>query len=249
MIDSNENVSSVNETTEDTTSVSVPEVEVVAGDESSSQKLKSNSSEINFQALRDKTDKIKRERDDYARIIMDYEKKIADQKKSTVSEDEEINLSDDEFVEGKHLSKVGKKIKRLEKQLKNYEAKTDNMATENRLKSQYSDFDSVVCKENIEILKNSHPEIANTLATSPDLYSAGVTAYTFIKNMGIGKPDAYEKDKERAHINSSKPRTLTSISPQQGDSPLSHANAFANGLTDDLKKKLLREMEDCRKSF
>lgn len=36
------------------------------------------------------------------------------------------------------------------------------------------------------------------------------------------------------------------LSPQQGDSPLSKANAFANGLTEDLKKQLQKEMFEAR---
>jgi hypothetical protein len=56
-------------------------------------------------------------------------------------------------------------------------------------------------------------------------------------------------DKLRAQKNAAKPKPLASVNPQQGDSPLSKANAFANGLTDDLKKQLRKEMEDARRSI
>ena len=38
------------------------------------------------------------------------------------------------------------------------------------------------------------------------------------------------------------------MSPQQGDSPLSRANAFANGLTPELRVQLIKEMEEARKN-
>ena len=42
--------------------------------------------------------------------------------------------------------------------------------------------------------------------------------------------------------------TVTSVSPQEGAAgPLSKANAFADGLTPDLKKQLYQEMIDARK--
>ena len=56
-----------------------------------------------------------------------------------------------------------------------------------------------------------------------------------------------QNDKAKAVINAQKPRPLTSISPQQGDSPLSKANAFANGLTPELQAQLLKEMKQSMK--
>ena len=64
--------------------------------------------------------------------------------------------------------------------------------------------------------------------------------------MGIYREDNYSKDRDKAQSNASKPKPLASVSPQQGDSPLSRANAFANGLTDELKSQLRKEMEQAR---
>ena len=58
-----------------------------------------------------------------------------------------------------------------------------------------------------------------------------------------------EADKRKAQENSAKPRPMASVSPQQGESPLSHANAFANGLTPELQKQLWKEMQDAKKGF
>ena len=67
-----------------------------------------------------------------------------------------------------------------------------------------------------------------------------------IKQMGVYKEDKFSQDRARAEVNAGKPRPLTSMSPQQGDGPLSKANAFDNGLTDELKESLLKEMNDAR---
>lgn len=69
-----------------------------------------------------------------------------------------------------------------------------------------------------------------------------------IKNLGIVPQEVPNTEQERVNKNMAKPRPLISASPQQGDSPLSHANAFANGLTDDLKKQLWKEMDQIRRN-
>jgi hypothetical protein len=117
-----------------------------------------------------------------------------------------------------------------------------------RLKSQYSDFDKVVSEDNVKMLKDLYPEIAQTLISNSDIYSKGVSAYTLLKNLGIHKDIISSEEKDAVERNKSKPRPLTSISPQQGDSPLSRANVFANGLTEDLKIQLRKEMEEARRN-
>jgi hypothetical protein len=136
----------------------------------------------------------------------------------------------------------------LEDQIKQYQQQSQLQTTEARLKAQYPDFDSVVSRENVELLKDRHPEIAYTLQQGQDLYATGVSAYTLIKKLGIQQEQTYEVDKQLAQRNAAKPRPLTSVAPQQGDSPLSRANAFANGLTDELKIQLRKEMAEAMKN-
>lgn len=200
-----------------------------------------------WKILREKAQKAEKERDEAIR----YAKEIEARTKASPEipeEDYSVNVEEDSLVEGKHLSKVNKHIKKLEEQLKSYQQQTAMNATESKLKSQYPDFDTVVCKENLESLRYAYPEIANTINSSTDLYSKAVSAYTMIKKLGITNEDIYAEDKALAQKNASKPKPLASVSPQQGDSPLSKANAFANGkITDDLKKQLWREMNEIRK--
>jgi hypothetical protein len=150
-------------------------------------------------------------------------------------------LGADDIVEGKHLSHYEKKIKNLER-------KFDEQNAELRLKSQFNDFDSVVNLENIQLLRATYPEIAATISNSQSgTYDKAVSAYTMIKKLGINSEIPYNESVDKAAANSLKPRSVASVSPQRGDSPLSRANAFSNGLTDELKTALWKEMNEARK--
>jgi len=143
-----------------------------------------------------------------------------------------------------------KRIKNIEQELAQYKLQMARETVKTQLKAQYSDWDNVFNAENLAKLEVLHPEVHHTLSMSNDLYRSGVSAYTMIKKLGIIEPeDVYAADKALAQRNASKPKSLASISPQQGDSPLSKANAFANGLTDDLKKQMLKEMNDARRGY
>ena len=69
-----------------------------------------------------------------------------------------------------------------------------------------------------------------------------------VKQYGLDTPKPnYDAEKAIAQRNAAKPKPLASVSPQQGSSPMSQANAFANGMTKDLKAQLLKEMRDAQK--
>lgn len=200
--------------------------------------------ERNFRTLRENAVRYQRERDEaMARLAAIEEAKQA----QNPEEDNSINLNPDDIVEGKHISKVSNEIKKLKAELNNYKNQSYVATTEIRLKTEFPDFDAVVTKENIETLKAMDPELAETIAANPNIYSKAKVTYNQIKRMGIVN-NAYDADKAKAASNLAKPRPLASVNPQQGDSPLSKANAFANGLTDDLKKELWRDMQEAMKN-
>ena len=122
------------------------------------------------------------------------------------------------------------------------------VTAETRLKALYPDFDKVVSESNVESLARDYPEIMETIrASGGDLYNKGAAAYKIIRNMGIYQEDKYVQAKDRIQNNTYRPRPSNSVSPQQGNSPLDHANAFANGLTPELQKQLWKEMQDSEK--
>jgi|RhiMetdeSRZDD1v2_1073273.scaffolds.fasta_scaffold02819_26 hypothetical protein len=196
-----------------------------------------------WKTLREKAERAERRAAELERAL------LAQQESESEDEDLELKVDDDSLVEGKHLSKVSKKIQNLEKQIRQYEQQSSLSATEVRLKQKYPDFDAIVSVDNLENLRSSHPEIAHTIDSSTDLYSKAVTAYTMIKRLGISpQDDPFKQEKEIAQRNAAKPKSLASISPQQGDSPLSKANAFANGeFNEDMKARLWKEMQQYRK--
>jgi hypothetical protein len=221
------------------------EVESQQAPASQEEEQSKSNAQQNFKQLREKSERIARERDEAIARLREYESRIKSQSPTQASdvESDEISMAPDELAEGKHISKVQKQLNKLKEEVR-------VATTEAKLKAQYPDFDSVVTKDNVQALRDAYPEIAHTLNSSPDLYSTAVSAYTLIKKLGLNsQASAYDQEKQIVHANAAKPRPLASVSPQQGDSPLSRANAFANGLTEELKVQLRREMEESRRNM
>jgi hypothetical protein len=203
--------------------------------------------EKNLRILRERAERIERERDEALNRLQQIENR--NKPVEPQEDDLAINIGADDLAEGKHLNKMATKIKKLEEQIKNYQYQSTTLTAEARLKAEHPDFDKVVSKENIEILKESYPELAMTLQESSNLYTKAKSAYTLIKKLGIHTDENYDKERELVQKNAAKPKPLAAVSPQQGDSPLSRANAFANGLTPELKEQLYKEMLEARKGY
>jgi len=181
---------------------------------------KADDSDRNITRLREDKKRLERERDDMYRRVQEFEAS------------KQRELAPDDIAEGKDLKRLEDKIERT--------------FTELRLKAQYPDFDEVVNSETIASLRDLYPDIAAALHATPDTEAKGSSVYKIIKKMGIYREDTFKNEKEQAVNNATKPRPLTSVSPQQGESPLARANAFANGLTDELREQLRKEMYQAR---
>jgi hypothetical protein len=237
------------EHTQDTT-IPMPEGEVEDGSLPSPKEESQPESPqaVNMRNMREAKLKAERERDELIERVSAIEEANKARQAPKPEPVEDFSIAPDDLVEGKHLSRYDKKIKELEGQLKNYQQQSTAATVEAKLHAQYPDFDKIVTKENVDMLSSVHPEIAQTISSSPDLYSKAVSAYTLIKKLGIHPENTYDSERARAQENAAKPRPLASVSAQQGAGPLSKANAFAGGLTDDLKKQLHREMVDAIKA-
>lgn len=200
---------------------------------------KKEQEERNFATLRQLKERAERERDEALRLLQ--EKKPSSSSK--------LSIGTDELAEGKHLQTLQEEIERLRSEMSDYKQYSSTATAEARLKATYSDIDKVVSKENLEILSVQEPELYASIMANGDFYGKGAAAYKAIKKFGIHTDDVYETDRARVQENSNKPRPTNSISPQKGDSPLSHANAFANGLTPELRAQLYKEMMAYRKDF
>ena len=210
--------------------------------------------EENFRAIREAKERAERERD----ILLDKMIEMQKSQKSNQqqqepqqeeSDDFDFSVEDDALLEGKHAKKIVAQMKKMQEKLKNYQDYSYQSSVEAKIKSQFPDFEDVVSEENVSVLNQDFPELAASLRDTSDIYNKAAAAYKVIKGMGIYKDrNEFMKDRDKAVKNSQKPRPVASVNPQQGDSPLSKANAFANGLTPELQKQLREEMYRARKN-
>lgn len=194
----------------------------------------------NFRYLRQQNETLQKERDEYYRVL----KNIEAQQKQTP--EEVNNLGPDDLVEWKHVQRELNKVK---EELTTYKQQSYQYSAESRLKAQYPDFDRVVNDASIAALREQYPELAQSLNSNPDVYSKASAVYTLVKKFNLAPSDESLLERARIQENSKKPRPLSSISPQQGETPLSKANAFANGLTNELRAQLLKEMQEAKKKL
>lgn len=155
--------------------------------------------------------------------------------------EEEPAYGDEDFVEGRHLRKELDSMKRKQQE---FEMRQKEAVESEQLKRKYSDFSKVMTDANADRLKELDPETFMTIASSTaSHYHRSVAAYKRIKELGIFVEDTHEQGRAAAEANVNKPRPTNSVSPQSSDSPLTMANAFSSGLTDELKGQLWKEMQ------
>src|SRR5258708_578383 len=192
-----------------------------------------------------------RERDGMMKRVYAYEKGVKTKVEKTVETEEDylatLGIEADALAEGKHLKPLMKELRSLKNELNQYKQQTQQETMESRLKTRFPDFDKVVSQGNLEMLRSANPELAEAILSTPDQFKQATLAYQMVKQYGIYQEDNFVQDKVLAQRNAAKPKPLASVSPQQGESPMSKANAFANGLTSDLKAQLLREMNQYKK--
>ena len=125
----------------------------------------------------------------------------------------------------------------------------ENATVEDRLNLKFQDFNQVVTRENIELLKETEPELARSLAHNSDLYEQGIAAYKLLKRLGIGEQEVAKepvREKQKALANSQKPVSVNAVTKS---SAIGNAHMFENGLTKELKKSLHDEMVKSIKGF
>ncbi len=203
---------------------------------------------MNYRMMREAKERAERERDEALRFAASFQKQTPVQKDEDEDYLEGLGIDNDGLAEGKHLRQVLKEVRDLKKELNSYKKSSTMDTVEVKLKSQYPDLDKVLTTENINQLSSMNPDLAEMINNTPDMYKRAKLAYDMVKQFGIYKDKSYDEDKVIAQKNASKPRPLSSVSPQQGDTPLSKANAFANGsLSKEIKNQHYREMIEAMK--
>lgn len=220
------------------------------------EEVKETPNQKNIRSLRekaDRTERAERERDEMMKRLYAYEQGVKPQVEKPVETEEDylasLGIDSDSLAEGKHLKPLMKELRSLKNELNQYKKQTQQETMESRLKTRFPDFDKVVSQGNLEMLRNANPELAEAILSTPDQFKQATLAYQMVKQYGIYQEDNFVQEKVLAQRNAAKPKPLASVSPQQGESPMSKANAFANGLTSDLKAQLLKEMNQFKKGF
>lgn len=207
------------------------------------QQKKGPTLEENIARMRERYEQLQRENETMRNHIEQQQKQQQSKK------EEEWDISDDDLIEGKHLRKIAQKSKSEMEQIKKEIEAQRILLAEARLKTTMPDYDDVVNDKNVKILIERYPRYAEIIKNiNHDTYEQGSTAYNLIKDLGISRAKEFEGDHAKAQENLGKPRPVSTIA-QQGSSPLSKANAFAGGLTEDLKKQLWQEtLRDMKRS-
>jgi hypothetical protein len=209
------------------------------GTESQKQEKQTSDKEENLRRLREKYEKEKREKEELLKYYQyqQYQSQIQHQSQK-VQEPEEEYDPDETPTRGQ----VKKEFEKLRKEMEGYKQEIAYQNQQTSLRQKYPDYDLVVTTENVELLRESFPEIAAALHRSQDSYNTAASAYTLIKRLGIVKGhDPYQDQKESIDQNLKKPRPSASMNPTN-ENALSRAAAYQGKLTPDLKKKAYEEM-------
>lgn len=187
-----------------------------------------------FQEIRNKADKLQRERDEALLTLRRIEEYALQQQQQAKQPDPEPQpeYDDDDFIEGKQFKN---EINYLKRELNQFKQQAQSSSIEMQLRQKYVDFDKVMTYENIAKLRELKPEIAQALHQSPDLYNKAASTYTILKEMGIHQDNTYAPERERAQQNFSKPQASSAL--KKTESALSHASEFSGSRLDENRKK------------
>ena len=192
----------------------------------STSESNANAQEKNWRQMREQMEELKRNNQ---RMETELQRS-----RQPVAQEEELSVADDD------LSTVGVTKKLIHKEAKKIASemiqRKEMEDSEKWARVKYADYDSVVTNDNLQRLVQTSPELARMLMANPD----PVGAYKLLKSLNIDTSESAQLKE-----NQQKPRTVGSVGQA---SALSQANAFAKGLTPELKSQLWKEMQESMKA-
>ncbi len=175
---------------------------------------------------------------------LEYQQQVIEEmrnaKKVPEPVDELESIGDEEYIPKGKVKKIAmKEAQRIAKEEMTRMVQEQHKASfKDRLKSKYSDFDDVVNNETLALLQEQDPELANTIGENQDPYKMGMTAYKYIKALGIVEKVPGSRRVKEVDKKIEENKTFVQ-SPQTYDKrPL--AQAFR--MTKEEKNKLYEEM-------
>jgi hypothetical protein len=204
--------------------------------------------EDNIQILRRRAEEAERRNQEFERYIQSMQQPQQQQKQAEPDEDD-LGIEDDTYVEGKQLKKQIKylknEIRQTKKQFEEMNQASTQSSAELRLKSRYTDFDTVVNTDNIRKLAEEKPALYRSIMANPDLYDKGESAYELIKN--VLKPDQYVEEDRRIEENAKKPRSSAVAAPQASDSPLARFGDYDRiVLTEERRNEVIKRLNQAK---
>lgn len=206
------------------------------------------------EALAKKSDDQDRNWKEARRKMQDLERRAKEQDEliqrltnpqATKEDDDLDKLGDEDIVTKAQARKLASKM--AEEIANRVIKQREHSTVDERLNLKYSDFSQVVTKENIELLKETEPELAESLSYNPDPYKQGVAVYKLLKKAGLDGQQVdpnLAREKAKAAKNGEKPVSVNAVTKQ---SAIGNAHLFENGLTKELKASLLQEMREAAK--
>jgi len=203
------------------------------------EQRKRNDAEYNWAEMRRQM----KEKDQQIEELRSQFSQITARKPTEEEEDELAKLAEDDILTVAQAKKLAQKMARnvAEDVMKKREAAT----VDERVQLKFPDYAEVVSNENIELLKQTEPELAQSLYHMPDPYAQAVAAYKLLKRIAGKKEEAPSLERKKAMENSQKPVSVNAITKQ---SAIGNAHLFENGLTKELKGQLWKEMQQAMKS-
>ena len=207
--------------------------------------------ETSMRILRERAEAAERRSLELERMMQQNMSQQQANKIEVTNDDDDFDISDDTYIEGKHLKKYVKNLKQelknTKKQFEEYNQQNALTQAEIKLKNQFSDFDNVVNKENLEKLQHQKPVLYRTILANTDIYDKGYAAYELIKSSGI-IADQYQELDKKVEENKAKPRSAANASPQSGDTPLTRVGDYDRRiLSEDRKDQLRRQVEEAKR--
>ncbi len=219
-----------------------------------------------FAQLREQNEKLERENAENQRLLQQYQQYLLSQEQQQEQQYQQpqqqyqqppqeapkFNVKDDEYTEWKDVkgytdhrfNELAKQNALLQQRLAKQEADQQAAAAESRLLAQHPDFYKVASIENCAKLRKLYPEVAEGLVRTQDSYLQAKNTYTLLKSLGIVEEESRtaQENAQKLEANKKRPRSSASVAPQHDVSPLSQANRFAAGPSEDTQAALYREM-------
>ena len=198
---------------------------------------------------RDREDSIRREKETRAQNemlqkLLEKQVQWSNPAPQPIEEDFLADLEKEEYVPGVKVAKGLKKIEeKFDKKVREIEAKYEEKAKSNLLnevKREYGDFDEVVNSETLELLEETNPRLAASLAKTmkEDPYSFAIQSYEYIKSRGLSKSNPASKRANETEKKIEQNKKIVQSPTAFDKRPM--AQAFK--MTEAMKKELAEEM-------